>query len=86
MNTLRLKEIREDRNISQDKIAEALNISRYAYIRYEKGIRLMPIDKLDILANFYSVSIDYLICRTDIKRPYPGSILDLNYKEKIISK
>ena len=61
----RIKEIRNDRDLLQKDVAKVLKISQVQYSRYETGIRLIPIDKLNILANFYNVSIDYLLYRTD---------------------
>jgi len=73
MNLLRLKEIREDKDLLQKDIAKILNTSQVQYSRYESGLRLIPLDKLNILADFYDVSIDYLVCRTDDRNPYPKS-------------
>jgi len=73
MNTDRLKEIREDRDLRQIDIAEVLKISRVQYSRYETGIRLIPIDKLSILADFYGTSTDYLLGRTNERKPYKKS-------------
>ena len=70
MNIQRLKEIREDRDLLQKDLAKLLKITQVQYSRYETGIRLIPIDKLDILATFYNTSVDYLIGRTNIKEPY----------------
>ncbi len=70
MNTDRLKEIREDRDLRQKDIAEVLKISRVQYSRYETGIRLIPIDKLSMLADFYGTSTDYLLGRTNEREPY----------------
>ncbi len=75
MNLIRLKEIREDKDLLQKDIAEVLNMSQVQYSRYETGTRLIPIDKLDALADYYGVSVDYLICRTDNKKPYSKSII-----------
>ncbi len=75
MNLSRLKEIREDRDLLQKDIAKVLKMTQVQYSRYETGTRLIPIDKLNALANFYGVSVDYLICRTDVKKPYPKSII-----------
>ncbi len=75
MNIIRLKEIREDKDLLQKDVAKKLGISQVVYSRYETGIRLIPLDKLDILADFYNTSTDYLLCRTDNKEPYPKSIL-----------
>lgn len=76
MNIIRLKEIREDRDLKQIDVARVLKITQVVYSRYETGIRLMPVDKLDKLADFYGVSIDYLLGRTDEVRPYSRSALE----------
>ena len=76
MNLMRLKEIREDRDLSQNEVAKILNTSQVQYSRYETGIRLIPIDKLNVLADFYNTSVDYLICRTDERKKYPKSKLN----------
>lgn len=73
MNIQRLKEIREDRDKSQKEIAHILNTTQQQYSKYELGIQLIPIDRLCILADFYNVSLDYLICRTDERKPYTNS-------------
>lgn len=71
MNINRLKEIREDKDLKQETIAKYLKIHQVVYSRYETGIRLIPIDKLSELADFYNTSIDYLLGKTNIKKPYP---------------
>lgn len=73
MNLLRLKEIREDKDLLQKDVAKILNMSQVQYSRYETGLRLIPLDKLNILADFYNVSLDYLVCRTDERKPYNKS-------------
>lgn len=73
MDIKRLKEIREDRNYLQSDIAKILGIKQPHYSRYELGIRTLPIEKYYILANFYNVSIDFLVGKTDEKKPYPKS-------------
>ncbi len=75
MNISRLKEIREDRDLKQEDIAKILNISQVQYSRYETGIRLIPLDKIYLLSNYYNTSVDYLIGKTDIRKPYPKSIV-----------
>ncbi len=75
VNISRIKELREDRDLLQKEVAEALGISQIVYSRYETGIRLMPLDKLATLADYYEVSIDYILGRTDERMPYPKSIL-----------
>ena len=73
MNISRLKEIREDRDIYQKDIALYLNIKQQQYSEYEIGKRLIPINYLSKLADYYNVSIDYLLGKTDISKPYPKS-------------
>lgn len=75
MNINRLKDIRLDRDFKQSDIAKALNIKQQQYSEYERGIVLISIEKLNILADFYNTSIDYLVGRTDERKPYPKSIL-----------
>ena len=79
MNINRLKEIREDRDYSQVSIAKLLKVTQAQYSRYEQGINLIPIDKLNTLANFYNTSIDYLLSRTDIRQAYPKSNITNKY-------
>ena len=69
MNIQRLKEIREDKDLYQKDIAKILNITQQQYNKYELGINSIPIEKLDKLANFYNTSVDYLIGRTNNRKP-----------------
>jgi len=71
MNINRLKEIREDRDLYQVDVANHLKIKQQQYSEYEIGKRLIPINYLSELADFYDVSIDYLLNKTDVKKPYP---------------
>lgn len=66
----RLKDLREDNELKQDDIAKLLNITRQQYSLYELGKRTIPIDLVNILANFYNTSVDYIMGRTNIKTPY----------------
>ncbi len=75
MNIQRLKDIREDRDLMQNDIAKLLNTTQQQYSKYELGIQSIPVERLNILADFYGVSVDYLIGRTDVRKPYPKSIL-----------
>ena len=70
MNIHRLKDLREDRDLTQADIARVLNTTQQQYSKYEIGIRLIPIDKLNKLADFYQTSTDYILGRTNIKKPY----------------
>lgn len=76
MNIDRLKEIREDKDLKQSEVANALGIKQQQYSEYEIGKRLIPINYLSKLADFYDTSIDYLLQRTDERTPYKKSILD----------
>lgn len=69
----RLKEIREDRDLYQKNIADMLNIDQSNYSKYELEKINIPTDILKKLADFYNTSIDYLLYRTDEKKPYPKS-------------
>ena len=75
MNINRLRDIRIDKDYKQSDIANALGIKQQQYSEYERGIVLISIEKLSMLADFYNTSIDYLIGRTDERKPYPKSIL-----------
>ena len=70
---MRLKDLREDRDIPQKDIASMLNIKQNTYSQYENGQRQIPIDALIILADFYKTSVDYILEITDQKDPYPKS-------------
>lgn len=56
-----IKELREDRDLSQKQIADLLNTTQQVYSRYEKGINEMPIRHLITLCKFYNVSADYVL-------------------------
>ena len=71
MNIHRLKDLREDRDLTQADIARVLNTTQQQYSKYEIGIRLIPIDKLNKLADFFQTSSDYILGRTQIKKRYP---------------
>lgn len=61
----RLKEIREDRDLTQFDVAKILNMSRSGYSQYETGVNDIPTKVLKELAYYYGVSIDYLLYMTD---------------------
>ena len=71
MNFKRIKDLREDHDLSQQKISEILGISRPQYSLYETGKRTIPIDLLSKLAKYYKTSIDYIVGDTNIDKPYP---------------
>jgi len=67
----RIRDLREDNDLSQKELAKHLHVSQRSYSHYENGDRAMPIDVLKRLAAYYNTSMDYLVERTDVKRPYP---------------
>ncbi len=71
----RLKEIREDNDLYQKDIAELIHIDQSNYSKYELEKINIPIEILHKLADYYNTSIDYLLYRTDVRKPYPKSIL-----------
>ena len=67
----RLEDLRIDHDKSQIEIAAYLNLNRNVYWRYEKGVREIPAWAVIKLADYYPVSTDYLLGRTDRPEPYP---------------
>lgn len=65
----RIYELREDNDIKQKTIAEYLGMQPNVYRRYEKGIRAIPVEAVVKLADYYRVSTDYLLGRTDDPTP-----------------
>ena len=67
----RLRDLREDRDLKQKDLAELLTIHQTTYSDYELNQLNIPVTALHILADFYNVSVDYLLGRTNVKTPYP---------------
>ena len=65
----RIYELREDNDITQKSIAEYLGMQPNVYRRYEKGTRAIPVEAVIKLADYYHVSTDYLLGRTDDPTP-----------------
>ena len=63
----RLKGLREDRDLTQLEVAQALNITRAALANYEQGTREPDIELLVKIANYFDITLDYLLCRTNLK-------------------
>lgn len=61
----RIRDLREDHDIKQQDIADYLKCTQVCYSHYENGRRDIPTDVLIRLADYYNVSIDYLLGRTD---------------------
>ena len=66
----RIRNLREDKDLRQEDLAKVLNCTQACYSHYESGKRDIPTDVLQKLADFYEVSIDYLLGRTNQKTPY----------------
>lgn len=69
----RIRNLREDMDMTQQQIADRLFINRRTYSSYEIGVRSIPTEILSSIADIFSTSTDYLIGRTDVKQPYPKS-------------
>lgn len=67
MKFQRIQDLRIDSDLSQKKIGEILHISQRSYSHYETGSRNIPVEMLIRLANYYDISVDYLVGRTDKK-------------------
>lgn len=67
---IRIRNLREDADKTQQEIVEYLGTSQTMYARYERGANEMPIRHLIKLSDYYQVSLDYLCGRTDEKRMY----------------
>ena len=68
MKFQRIQDLRTDADMSQKQLSEILHISQRSYSHYETGSRNIPVEMLIRLANYYDISVDYLIGRTDKKR------------------
>ena len=67
MKFQRIQDLRTDADLSQRQLSEILHISQRSYSHYQTGSRNIPIEMLIRLANYYDISIDYLVGRTDKK-------------------
>lgn len=64
---LRIRDLREDAHLTQAQVRKAINVPQRTYAYYESGERMIPPHVLCALADFYQVSVDYLLGRTDKK-------------------
>lgn len=67
----RIKSLREDNDLTQKELSKLLNISQVAYSYYELNKRSIPLELLSKLADYYNTSVDYLLFRTNVTKPYP---------------
>ena len=63
----RIRDLREDADLTQQQVGNAINVPQRTYAYYESGGRMIPPHVLIALADYYNVSVDYLLERTDIK-------------------
>lgn len=68
---MRLRDLREDRDLTQTQVANMLGMSQTGYSKYETGENDIPTAVLIKLARFYGTSIDYLLGETSDPRRYP---------------
>ena len=69
----RLRDIRQDHDLTQAQVARILRIGQSDYSKYERGVNMMGIDKYMLLARYYNVSLDYLTGLTNIPKTLDGS-------------
>lgn len=67
---MKIRDLREDRDLTQKEVAKVLHISQNTYSQYENGKRQMPIDCLIALAKYYETSTDYILGITENPTPY----------------
>jgi len=67
---MRIRDLREDRDLTQKEIAEYLHIKQNTYSQYESGKRQIPIELLILLAKYYDTSTDYILGLTNNPIPY----------------
>ena len=70
MISIRIRDLREDSDLTQQQVADFLHIRQNTYCQYETGDRQIPLNLLISLAYFYNTSVDYLLGITDEKKPY----------------
>ena len=68
---MRLRDLREDMDITQAEIARYLHVRQNTYSQYENEKRQIPLSMLVSLAKYYGTSTDYILGLTDVKNPYP---------------
>ncbi len=66
----RIRDLREDHDLTQQKVADAIGITQRKYSYLETGIQPLTDEILDKLASYYGVSVDYLLFRTNNPEPY----------------
>lgn len=72
---LRIRDLREDNDLSQKSVADYLMCDQSLYSKYERGEREIPLKLVVKLAEFYKTSVDYIVGLTDISTPYEKKTL-----------
>lgn len=67
----RIRDLREDSDLTQKQISEYLLCDQSLYSKYERGERPVPLEVAVKLAQYYHTSVDYLLGLTDVRKPYP---------------
>ena len=70
-DAMRIRDLREDHDLTQKQVAEYLHIKQNTYCQYESGRRQIPIEMIISLAKLYHVSTDYILGLTNVKKTYP---------------
>lgn len=68
----RIKDLREDNDLTQKAVADILHVAQRTYADYELANLRIPLDILIVLARYYNVSLDYMCGLSDIKKPFPS--------------
>ena len=82
----RIRDLREDADLSQQKLSEKLKMHKTTYVNYESGKRNIPFELAVTLAEFYQVSLDYLAGRTNIKEKFVSDRVKKQHLQENISK
>ena len=81
---IRLKALRKERGITQEKLAEIINVDRSSVGKYEGKSKIIPSEEVrQAIADYFSVSVDYLMGKTDNRYPDPTDALSVEEKELI---
>ncbi len=78
----RLRDIRNDHDLTQAQVAKILGIRQSDYSKYERGVNMMGVDKYLLLARFYNVSLDYLTGLVNTPKTLDGTPYSFSKKQK----
>lgn len=70
----RIRNLREDKDLTQQQMGEILHCTQRVYSNYERHIAEPPLETLIQLALFHNTSVDYILGLTDVKKPYPRKL------------